>query len=379
LCAESHLGARTYNKASIATSPFVVISLLLQADGSFIYSFNLIRSLPNAFKSENEEELYTIKMKNGEDVSVMKHQRMAKNAKGNGGGRRLKLTQVSVLLVLIGAIFIAGCITPETEQGFTEAKSREIARVFVEHSPTYQFDGFELEYNQTIVLRCPYCWLFVFDFQSRHAGYGNRTGQVLAQVITPHTAEVTVINGTITRAVLDERWDMLTQSHLPGSKLTRDEALAIARNSTCVQEGMLTDTYVYNDYTRTWWIDLEPFTEKPGCNPACVVSEDTQTAEINWRCTGALPPEPETKNETCGTETGESMSASEALQIAAASACGTVGTLTTNYSCNPNTGTWWIDLDPYETKKGCNPACVVNITTKTAEVNWRCTGLLLPE
>ena len=67
--------------------------------------------------------------------------------------------------------------------------------------------------------------------------------------------------------------------------LTYEEARAIAQNSTCTQEGTLTDTWMYNEYTRTWWIDLEPFTVMPGCNPACVVSEDTKTAEINWRCT----------------------------------------------------------------------------------------------
>jgi hypothetical protein len=217
----------------------------------------------------------------------------------------MMLTQVPVALLLIGTLLVVGCVTPGPEQpgwNLTEVESRELARTFVEQSPTYQFDGFDLVDNQTIVLHCPYCWRFLFDFQSRHAGYGNRTGQVLAQVITPHTAEVTVINGTITSAVLDGRWNMLTQTLVSDYQnpaeaqggfepLTREEALAIARNSSCVQEGTLTDTAVYNDYTRTWWIDLVPFTEKQGCNPACVVSEDTRTAEINWRCTGLLLPE----------------------------------------------------------------------------------------
>jgi hypothetical protein len=44
-------------------------------------------------------------------------------------------------------------------------------------------------------------------------------------------------------------------------------------------------------------------------------------------------------------------------------------------TCNSNTGTWWFDLDV--AKAGCNPACVVNLTTKTAEINWRCTGLIV--
>lgn len=181
----------------------------------------------------------------------------------------MKLKLVTVLLALIGAFFILGCMTPEP--GITEAESKEIAREFVENSPTYQFDGFDLEYNQTVVLRCPYCWMFVFEFKSRHAGYGNRTGQVLAQVITPHTAVVTVINGTITSAVLDDRWDMLTQTYLTESKLSIEAAMVIAQNGECVQEETLTGNYVHNEDTRTWWIDLDLYTEREGCNPACVV------------------------------------------------------------------------------------------------------------
>lgn len=222
----------------------------------------------------------------------MRHQkRFVGKENGKIGGRYVKLTKVTVLLVLIAAIFMAGCITPETKREFTEAESREIARVFVESSPTYQFDGFDLEYKATYTARCPNCWVFVFEFKSRHAGYGNRTGQVLAQVITPHTANVSVEQGEVTSATLDGKWNMLTQTYIPESKMTIEEAMVIAQNGECVQEGTLTNNYVYNEDTRTWWIDLDPYTEREECNPACVVYEDTKTAEINWRCTGALSPE----------------------------------------------------------------------------------------
>lgn len=46
---------------------------------------------------------------------------------------------------------------------------------------------------------------------------------------------------------------------------------------------------------------------------------------------------------------------------------------------NKGTQTWWFDANLNSTQNGCNPACVVNEKTKTAEINWRCTGLLLPE
>lgn len=51
------------------------------------------------------------------------------------------------------------------------------------------------------------------------------------------------------------------------------------------------------------------------------------------------------------------------------------GILLDEHSCNTSTGTWWIGFEPDEPKDGCNPACVVDIATQKAEINWRCTGL----
>jgi len=75
---------------------------------------------------------------------------------------------------------------------------------------------------------------------------------------------------------------------IPGERLTEEEAVEIAKNSDCVTEGTLTDNIMYNEDTDTYWIDL--VMEMEGCNPACVVYEAYKKAEINYRCTGALPP-----------------------------------------------------------------------------------------
>jgi hypothetical protein len=47
-----------------------------------------------------------------------------------------------------------------------------------------------------------------------------------------------------------------------------------------------------------------------------------------------------------------------------------------SYFCNTNSQTWWIDLNI--SKQGCSPACVIFVENKTAEINWRCTGLRVP-
>jgi len=70
------------------------------------------------------------------------------------------------------------------------------------------------------------------------------------------------------------------------SLISYEEALAIAQNSNCTADGTLNEEHWYNNGSRTWWIDLNLSME--GCNPACVVSEETRTAEINYMCTGLL-------------------------------------------------------------------------------------------
>ncbi|MDD2870831.1 MAG: hypothetical protein PHS49_02475 [Candidatus Gracilibacteria bacterium] len=74
------------------------------------------------------------------------------------------------------------------------------------------------------------------------------------------------------------------------SKMTEAEAKAIAEK-ICIKGGESISPGYYNENTKTWWFDANLNATKPGCNPACVVSETTKTAEINWRCTGLIVPE----------------------------------------------------------------------------------------
>ena len=78
----------------------------------------------------------------------------------------------------------------------------------------------------------------------------------------------------------------------------------------------------------------------------------------------------------CSSPGGKTMELEEAKAISKEKC--TDGELQTAFLCNANTGTWWIDFIPDQPKEGCNPACVVDIESSSAEVNWRCTGLILP-
>jgi len=97
-----------------------------------------------------------------------------------------------------------------TFRQMSEEESQNMAEEFLKNSATFTFDGIEdtLRLTDTLRARCPYCWVFIFEFDSRHPGYANRTGKVLAEVITPHRAVIAVEQLEITSAVMDEKWDM---------------------------------------------------------------------------------------------------------------------------------------------------------------------------
>ncbi len=85
--------------------------------------------------------------------------------------------------------------------------------------------------------------------------------------------------------------------------LTEKEARNIAENS-CIKGGEALGSGTYNEYSKTWWFSANLNSRHEGCNPACVVKEETRTAEINYRCTGLNNPDtkPPVITSTCGIE-----------------------------------------------------------------------------
>jgi hypothetical protein len=133
-------------------------------------------------------------------------------------GARCRMVMIVVSLVMI----ITGCLctgldnNTQLQDGIKQVskqESREIVEDFIRNSPTFAFDGISksLSLKETLTSRCPSCWVFIFEFECRSAGYGDRTGQELATVITPHTATIAIQQGEIKAADLDGKWDMLNQ------------------------------------------------------------------------------------------------------------------------------------------------------------------------
>lgn len=114
----------------------------------------------------------------------------------------LIIITIAIIAVIGGFFLFRG--GEEELSGIEEA--REVAENWiVNNSPTYTFDGTDLALQSEEELAEEY--LFIFSFESRTAGYGDRTDQMAAQVITPHTMEVVVQGGEVVSAITDGAYD----------------------------------------------------------------------------------------------------------------------------------------------------------------------------
>jgi hypothetical protein len=113
-------------------------------------------------------------------------------------------------------------------------EAEEIAMEWLRNAPTYSFDGVEgsMEIIDTSIAESyPVQYFVSIRFTSRHAGYGDRTGEMLAQVITEHTARVIVSSGEVQSAIIDGEWDELNQREKVSPELLPpEEALEMVVN-----------------------------------------------------------------------------------------------------------------------------------------------------
>ena len=122
-----------------------------------------------------------------------------------------KIIYVCLSVLVLIALTGSSCSKSSTT---SREDSKRIAEEFVRQEATFRFDGMAETLKVTGSTSVVDGWKIIIEFDSRHAGYGDRTGQILAQVITHHAAEVTVQSGKITTAVMDGVWDMVNQQML---------------------------------------------------------------------------------------------------------------------------------------------------------------------
>jgi len=148
-----------------------------------------------------------------------------------------KLKAITLVLLMCTALSVIlcsyrGCAMPDRACD-TRGVASLVAENFVKNDETFKFDGMKetlsirVEHVQSLddpitpklsgvamALTLPLDpkeYTFKAKFDSRHSGYGDRTGKYLAEVITPHEAEITIVNCQVKSAVMDGNWDMVQE------------------------------------------------------------------------------------------------------------------------------------------------------------------------
>lgn len=131
-------------------------------------------------------------------------------------------------------------------------EAEKIAENWIKSAPTYSFDGFDLklEKNETLDT-IPEQYLLTYTFTSRHGGYGNRTGQILTEALTPHAIEVTVSEMNVVSAVIDGKWNELAQEPIVNE--TGNFSSATNTNGASATDGNLTELKYRLTEEKTPW------------------------------------------------------------------------------------------------------------------------------
>lgn len=167
----------------------------------------------------------------------------------------------------------AGLNAPVPE--FSEDQAIIIATEYLKGSPTFSFDGIEdtIEFVRVDTIRMPNTWSVTLKFESRHAGYGDRTGEMVAQVITEHTMVIMVSNGEVIHAVTDEVFDEITETMIPvdtsleeAEQLALDWLMAAPTFSFDGIEGsmVIIDTAIAESYPVQYFITISFTCAQPG-------------------------------------------------------------------------------------------------------------------
>ncbi len=132
---------------------------------------------------------------------------------------------IGVALGYLGRSFTATTPTSVPELTGSDDAVVELAIDFLKTSPTFAFDGIEdsIEVGPIISTRDfpPSIFRLTIGFSSSQPGYGDRSGQVLAQVITDHEIDITINRKDrlseefeVVAATIDGVWDEMNQLSL---------------------------------------------------------------------------------------------------------------------------------------------------------------------
>lgn len=120
---------------------------------------------------------------------------------------------VTVLISVNKASFLKPAVQTVTCK---QEQAVALTEQFIKNTATYAFDGVENSIKKVKVETTDNgrTWQLVYLFKCRHPGYGDRSNQVLAEVITEHSVQVTIQGCRIVTAICDKNYDLLTNRQI---------------------------------------------------------------------------------------------------------------------------------------------------------------------
>ncbi|MFT4249739.1 MAG: hypothetical protein ACMXYD_00015 [Candidatus Woesearchaeota archaeon] len=118
------------------------------------------------------------------------------------------------LPILLAALLVLAACQAPTQEPY-ETTELEIATQWIQQAPTYAHDGENLALTEYYVQESyPERHVLTFSFTSRTAGYGDRSDELVAQVLTDHEIRVVIVEEEVVSAVIDGVWDEVAQEML---------------------------------------------------------------------------------------------------------------------------------------------------------------------
>jgi hypothetical protein len=175
--------------------------------------------------------------------------------------------------MILAAIMLIAIIAPASIYALkndlfniTENMPEAVALAYFKSAPTFKFDGIKesvkvVESWQAQTFAYPSFWQVTIEFDSEHAGYGDRTGQILADVITHHTIRIHVTEGEVSMAIIDDMWDETTQKMLGSST----DQIVSSESARDIVIAYLINTYKLNEKLPEVWVIEESTQRLLGC------------------------------------------------------------------------------------------------------------------
>ncbi|MFB6226519.1 MAG: hypothetical protein ABEJ02_04150 [Candidatus Paceibacteria bacterium] len=212
----------------------------------------------------------------------------------------MKKAALSIFTLLLTVTLLgAGCSKADDgktskDQSYTKEKSQQIAEEWIKNnSPTYTFDGSKLNLKDSKEVGgedCQDCYLFTFQFESSHGGYGDRSDKMVTQVITSHEMKVRVDQGQVTKAITDGKFDEMKGEVLQKSGNSNTSSAHSKIKLTNISDGDTIDrvTTIEGKARGPWYFEAN-FTLKAKTPSGQTIDTFVAEAQQDWMTENFVP------------------------------------------------------------------------------------------